>query len=86
MNYRTHPLYVLARAVSGQPINWDNPQVARLQQEMRVDYVEQMDTPNLIGMTVGKDDRLDWADTLDDITLLPEQRLTYDEALGGGRN
>lgn len=85
MSYRTHPLYQLARTVSGQPINWDNPQVARLQQEMRVDYVEQMETFNLIGMTVGKDDQADWMETLNDIIAQPEQKLTYDAALGEGR-
>jgi hypothetical protein len=85
MSYRTHPLYGLARAVSGQPINWDNPQVARLQQEMRVDYVEQMETFNLIGMTVGKDDQADWMETLNDIIAQPVQKITYDEVLGQGR-
>jgi hypothetical protein len=85
MSYRTHPLYCLARVVSSQPINWDNPQVVRLQQEMRVDFVRQMETFNLIGITVGKDDQADWMETLNDITAQPERKLTYDQALGQGR-
>jgi hypothetical protein len=86
MTYRTHPLYKLAREVSGQPINWDNAPVARLQQEMRIDYVEQMETFNLIGMVVGKDDQADWMETLNDIIAQPVQMLTYDAMLGEGRH
>jgi hypothetical protein len=52
---------------------------------MRVDYVEKMETFNLIGMTVGKDDQADWMETLNDITAQPERKLTYDQALGQGR-
>ncbi len=85
MSYRTHPLYSLARAVSGQPINWDNPQVAILQHEMRVDYVEKMETFNLISMVVGKDDSADWIGTLNDIIAQPVRVLDLEDALGQGR-
>jgi hypothetical protein len=85
MSYRTHPLYSLARAVSGQPINWDNLPLALLQYEMRVDYVEKMSTDNLIKMVVGVDDFVDWTETLTDIIAQPVQQLTYDAALGEGR-
>ena len=86
MSYRTHPLYQRARVIAGQPIDWDNLPLARLQYEMRVDYVEQMETFNLIGTVVGKDESADWMETLNDIIAQPVQKLTYDGALGGGRN
>jgi hypothetical protein len=87
MSYRTHPLYKLAREASGQPINWDNPpELTRLQQEMRLDYMEKMETFNLIDIVVDKEEQADWMETLNDIIAQPEQKLTYDEALGGGRN
>jgi hypothetical protein len=87
MSYRLHPLYKLAREASGQPINWDNPpELTRLQQEIRLDYMEKMETFNLIGIVVDKDEQADWMETLNDITAQPVQMLTYDEALGGGRN
>jgi hypothetical protein len=86
MSYRLHPLYKLARKVSGQPINWDNPELARLQQETRLDYMEEMKTFDLIGTVVSKDEQDNWMKTLNDITAQPVQILTYDEALGGGRH
>lgn len=85
-NYRTHPLYKLAREVSGQPINWDNPELARLQQETRLDYMEKMETFNLIGIVVDKEEQADWMETLNDIIAQPERKLTYDAALGEGRH
>jgi hypothetical protein len=85
-NYRTHPLYKLAREVSGQPINWDNPGLAHLQHEMRVDYVEHMPTLNLISTVLrDEEDVVDWSMTLAQINSLVEQVLDLDMALGQGR-
>jgi hypothetical protein len=93
-NYRTHSLYRLAQKVSAQPIDWDNPQLAHLQQEMRVDYTEKMSTDNLIKMVCGIDDFVDWTETLTDILAQPEltpaadtagRIFDLDNALGQGR-
>jgi hypothetical protein len=86
MSYRLHPLYQLAREVSAQPIDWDNPKLARLQYEMRHDFTEQTPTINLIAMTAGVEDAEDLLMLLTEIVALPEQVLTYDEALGQGRH
>lgn len=85
-HYRTHPLYQRALEVGGQPIDWSNPTVARLQYEMRHDFTEQTPTINLIAMTTGVEDAEDLLMALTEIVALPEQVLTYDEALGDGRN
>lgn len=86
-NFRTHPLYQRAREVAGQPIDWDNPTLARLQYEMRVDYVEHMPTLNLISTVMREhDDTVAWMMTLTEIMAQPEQVLSYDDALGQGRN
>ena len=85
MSYRLHPLYKLAREVSGQPINWSNPQLARLQQEMRLDYMEQMPTCDLIGTVLDAEESVDWMTTLIDIIAQPEQTLSLDDALGQSR-
>lgn len=85
-NYRTHPLYRHAREVGGQPIDWTNPTVARLQYEMRHDFTEQTPTINLIAMTAGVEDAEDLLMALTEIVALPEQVLSYDDALGQGRN
>lgn len=83
---RTDPMYKLARSVAGQPIDWDNPTLARLQHEMRLDYVEHIPTINLIPTIMrDEDDTVDWMMTLTEIKAQPE-RTDYDEALGGGRN
>lgn len=87
MNYRLHPLYRLAREVGGQEIDWDNPKLARLQYEMRVDYVEQMLTQDLIGtVVVDVDESVDWSNTLADIHGQPELASDYELALGQGRH
>ena len=84
---RTHPLYKLARDVAGQPIDWDNPTLARLQYEMRVDYVEHMPTFNLISTVIrDEDEATDWMMALTEIQAQPEQALSLDDALGQGRN
>ena len=85
MSYRMHPLYQLARELSSQEIVWDNLQLAKLQHEMRVDYVEQMPTPDLIQTVVAPDDSRSWMDTLYDIRTQSEQGSFYDAALGQGR-
>lgn len=96
--YRTHPLYKLAQKLSGQPIDWSNPAVVRLQYEMRHDFTEMTPTLSLIGMTAGVDDAQAFATTLKEITMEPEQALAqhvaipehkrkeWDAALGEGRN
>lgn len=91
MEYRTHRLYQLARTVSGQPIDWDNPAVARLQYEMRHDFTEKTATLSLITMTVGQEDAQALMMTLTEIMAQPEQEfstpsMSYSDALGGGRN
>jgi hypothetical protein len=96
--YRTHPLYKLAQKLSGQPIDWSNPSVVRLQYEMRHDFTEMTPTLSLIGMTAGVDDAQPFANTLKEITMEPEaalrrylaipqaKREEWDTALGEGRN
>ncbi len=84
---RTDPLYKLARDVAGQPIDWDNPKLARLQHEMRIDYVAHMPTLNLISTVVrDEDEATDWMMALTEIQAQPEQALSLDDALGQGRN
>jgi hypothetical protein len=86
VSYRTHPLYKLAREVSGQPINWDNPQLVRLQQETRLDYMKQMHTLDLICTVV--DDReigTSWIKDLTAINALPTYFPSLDMALGQER-
>jgi hypothetical protein len=86
MSYRLHPLYKLAREVSSQPIDWSNPPLARLQQEMRLDYMEHMHTLDLICTVVeDADTGVGWIQTLTDIKAQPQQRLSLDTALGEGR-
>jgi hypothetical protein len=48
--------------------------------------MEKMETFNLIGTVVSKDEQANWMETLNDITAQPVQMLTYDGALGQGRN
>jgi hypothetical protein len=92
MTYRTHPLYKRAQRVSGQPIAWENPDLVRLQYDMRHDFTEKTPTINLIAMTAGVEDAQDLIMALTEIVALPEQGsshepvMTYDAALGEGRN
>ena len=91
MSYRTHPLYRRAREVGGQPIDWTNPTVARLQYEMRHDFTERTPTLSLITQTAGAIDAQAMMMTLTEIMAQPEQSFsmparTLDGALGEGRN
>ena len=53
----------------------------------RLDYMERMHTLDLICTVVhDKQDGTDWIKTLTEIKALPAQVLTYDAALGQGRN
>ena len=83
---RTDPMYKLAREVAGQPIDWDNPVLARLQYEMRIDYVEHMPTFNLISTVIkDHDDAVSWMMTLTEIMAQSERVPDLDDALGQGR-
>ena len=76
MNHRMTPLYQLARKVSAQPIDWSNFDVARLQYEMRHDYVEKLPTLDLILVVLTDEElALSWAMTLTEILAAPEQVL-----------
>jgi hypothetical protein len=94
MSYRLHPLYRLAREVSQGEIDWDNPQLARLQQEMRIDYVEKMPTLDLITTVVHEQEAESWMMTLTEIMAQPDNQVrtgipafdNLDDHLGQSRN
>ena len=84
---RNDPLYRLARDVARGDMAWDDHAVARLQHEMRIDYVEHMPSLDLISTVLcDEEDVVDWSMTLAQIQSLDEQVLSYDAALGEGRN
>lgn len=69
-------LYNLAREVAKQPIDWDNPEVARLQYEMRHDYSKDLDTFRLIlGVVTELDDAVAWTMALTEIQAQSEQQI-----------
>jgi hypothetical protein len=83
---RNDPLYRLARDVARGDMAWDDYAVARLQHEMRIDYVEHMPTLDLISTVLrDEEDAVDWSLTLAEIHSLDEQVLDLDMALGQGR-
>lgn len=94
-HYRNHRLYKMTRSLSGRPLNWDDPDLVRLQQEMRLDFMEATPTINVISMTAGIEDAQALIQTLTEITTDPEGALeryteekdkAWDAALGEGRH
>ncbi len=65
--------YELARKISHQPIHWDNPEIARLQHEVRLHYVEKISTFDLIGIVArDEEDFLAFVTTLTQIQASEE--------------
>ena len=84
---RNDPLYRLARDVARGDIAWDDHAIARLQHEMRIDYVEHMPTLNLIStVCCDEDDAVSWMMTLTEIQALGEPDAQADVYFFGQRD